>query len=512
MSDQKARPSPMAAWKSIAIFVTGTLVGAISIVQVVPNSQLSSAQGATEGTTLAPDGSTAVTGSDVATGETATNGKGGGGSSSGGTSVAAGGTGTSSGSAALPPAQAGLECAAGKNGGATDKGITDSEIKMATTVVESGIGAAFLGDVRFAMEAVRNRINRDGGICGRQLSIEYRDDGWDAQRGAQYLRNFIQSGIFGIPVGPSSEGLRIVIESGDIDRNQVPVIGTDGMLISQYQTTDGKAQPWVWPIAAATVSSARAMVQEAYKRGARNFSIVFDKNYRFGVEAAEAFNDEVKRLTGKDVTGYNSQYNCQDSFCGIVAGQSSYSGDVATFKEGDFVGLFLEPATARVWMSDPNTYAASDSRIKYGYGAGQPLFTRGFAVNCQSKCDQMMVWTGFKPPIEGYANDPSVRAYVEDLKRTKPDADEYNAFAEGGYIGMLLLEDALKRVGPDLTRARLQAALNSTCIATGLTIQAKVCYNPSTRFANTTMQSFVIQYKGTFGGWRSGPIIKDTGA
>jgi ABC-type branched-subunit amino acid transport system substrate-binding protein len=390
--------------------------------------------------------------------------------------------------------------------------VTATEIKMATTVVESGIGAAFLGDVRFAMEAVRSKINRAGGICGRQLAIEYRDDGWNAQTGAQYLRNFIQSGIFAIPVGPSSEGLRIVIDSGDIDRGQVPVIGTDGMLINQYQTSSGGAQPWVWPVAAATVSSARVMVDEAYKRGARNFSIVFDKNYRFGVEAAEAFNAEVKKLTGNDVSGYNSQYNCQDSFCGIVAGQSSYSGEVATFQEGDFVGLFLEPQTARVWMSDPNTLAANDSRVKYGYGAGQPLFTRGFAVNCQSKCDQMAVWTGFKPPLEGYKDDPAVRTYVEDLKRTKPDADEYNAFAEGGYIGMLLLAEALKKVGPDLTRERLQAALNSTCIETGLTIQEKVCYNSSTRFANTTMQSFVIQYKGTFGGWRSGPIVKDGGA
>ena len=123
----------------------------------------------------------------------------------------------------------------------------------------------------------------------------------------------------------------------------------------------------------------------------------------------------------------------------------------------------------------------------------------------------MWVWTGFKPPIESYANDPAVRKYVSDLKRTKPDADEFNAFTEGGYVGMLLLEKVLQTVGPDLTRERLLQAANGTCLVSGLTIQPKICFSPNNRFANITMQAFTIQYKGTFGGWRAGPIVKDPG-
>jgi ABC-type branched-subunit amino acid transport system substrate-binding protein len=387
--------------------------------------------------------------------------------------------------------------------------VTGTEIKMATTVAESGIGASFLGEVRYAMEAVRNEVNRGGGVCGRQLQIEYRDDGWSAQTGAQYLRNFIQEGIFAIPVCPSSEGCRVIIESGDLDRSKVPMVGTDGMLRSQYTRSDGSAQPWVWPVAAATVSSARIMCTEAYKRGARNFSIVFDKNYRFGVEAAEAFNACVKKTTGEDIAGYNAQYSCEESFCGIVAGGSSYSSDVTKFQEGDYVALFLEPQTALAWMNDPNTPAPSG--IKFGYGGAQPLFTREFAVNCQNKCDQMQVWTGFKAPLEAYKNDPRVKAYVEDLKRTKPDADEYNAFTQGGYVGMQLLVQALRTVGPDLTRDRLKAVLDVMSLGTGLTLQDKIVFTPTNRYANTTMQPFSIQYRGTFAGWRSGPIVKDPG-
>src|SRR5207247_2205914 len=118
---------------------------------------------------------------------------------------------------------------------------------------------------------------------------------------------------------------------------------------------------------------------------------------------------------------------------------------------------------------------------------------------------------GFKPYIESYQNDPAVRSFVEGLQRTNPQADQYNAFAEGGYIGMLLLVDALRKVGPDLTRARLQAVLDHDCLATGLTLEPKLCYTSSNRFANATMQAFQIQYKGTFAGWRAGPIVKDRG-
>lgn len=410
-----------------------------------------------------------------------------------------------------------VSCASGRNGGATDQGVTGNQITLATTTVDSGPGASFLRDVRFGMEAVRNEVNRAGGICGRQLAIRYVDDGWDAQRGAQFLRNFINQPnpaekIFAIPVGPSSEGLGVVIETGDIDKAQIPVVGTNGLSVSQYRTSSGRAQPWVWPVAAATVSSARIMAKHAYSRGARKFSIVFDRDYRFGKEAALAFNAEVKRLTGNDIPGFNTSGNCQPRFCGIESGQQSYSSQVTTFNrdKGDFVAMFLEPTTAQSWMADANTAPASGNGApRFGYGAAQPLFTKAFAQSCRTKCHGMLVWTGFKPNLEGYRDDPAVRAYVSALKQTNPQADEFNQFAQGGYVGMQLLVAALRKVGPNLTRQRLKAALDSIDLRSGLTMDATQKFRADNRFTATTMQAFSIQYQGTFSGWRAGPKVTD---
>ena len=74
---------------------------------------------------------------------------------------------------------------------------------------------------------------------------------------------------------------------------------------------------------------------------------------------------------------------------------------------------------------------------------------------------------------------------------------------------MELLVQALQKVGPDLTRDRLLSTLNSMCLASGLTIQPRICFGANNRFANVTMQAFQIQYKGSFGGWRAGDILKD---
>ncbi|HVF75516.1 MAG TPA: ABC transporter substrate-binding protein [Acidimicrobiales bacterium] len=483
------------------MFVAGMLVGMASMFEVVPATSLRAAGG--DGDALSAGGDPELLGE---AGEAA-------GPSAGGPAGATGSTGGRPGAGGPAGAGAGggagnpnATCDRGGNGGKTDRGVAADKISLATTVVNSGPGAAFQAEMKDAMEAVVRATNRAGGVCGRLINITYKDDGWDAQRGGQYLRNFIDEGVFAIAVGASSEGVGAVIETGDLEKTKTPVVGSDGLEISQYRKGD-KAQPWVWPVATATVSSARVMANEAYKRGARDFGVVFDKTYKFGEEGAAAFRAEVGRLSGAKPIG-NA---CDSRFCGVQVGQNSYSGEVAQFYRDppDFIALFLEPETALTWMKDPNAVSANNSRVPHGYGAAQPLFTNKFGVDCGAKCDQMQVWTGFKPYIEQYENDPAVRAYVEAMKAVKPNVDFYNQFSQGAYVGMQLLVQALREVGPTLTRDRLRASLDNMTIATGLTIQDKVSFTPTTRFANVTMQGFVMQHKGGWGRWRAGPAVQD---
>jgi ABC-type branched-subunit amino acid transport system substrate-binding protein len=472
-------------WKGAALFVAGVLFGVLAAYQIVPASKAGNvnpqAFGTGPGVPVLPNGSPLPS-----TGPNPT------------------GTTPAGGSTSIPNPK-GLQCARGSNGGTTDKGVTGTTIKLATTVVRTGIGAAFLGEVQFAMDAMKNKVNRTGGICGRLLDIRYVDDAWRADLGQKDIRDFIDAGYFAIPVGPSSEGLNGAIQAGVIREAGMPVIGTDGMVISQY--TD----PWVWPVAVSTASSARIMADQAKKLGAKSFSIVFDKDYKFGKEAAYAFNAEVKRLTGSDVPGFNRDLSCQQSFCGVIANQTSYGGEVSRFKPGDIVAMFLEPATALRWM--PTSGAPTPKTVKAAGGVGvwgaQPLFTYDFEVKCQDACDGMWVWSGFKPPREQYALDPAVKTYVSDLHKTKDSADEFNAFSEGGYVGMQLLVAAMQKVGPNLTRANLRLALDSMDFSSPLTLQPTLTWRPGSHFSNATMQAWEIEYKGSPAFWRAEAIAQD---
>jgi ABC-type branched-subunit amino acid transport system substrate-binding protein len=478
-------------WKGVAIFVAGAVIGVLAAYQVVPASKAGSLGTITTGTAGTGTAGTGTAGTGTA------------GTGTAGTGTA--GTGTAGTTGVIP--SGGFQCARGKNGGATDKGVTATSINMATTVVRSGIGAAFLGDVQYAMDAVKNKVNREkGGVCGRLLDIRYVDDGWDPTRGQNDIRDFISKGYFAIPVGPSSEGLNAAIRSGIIHDAGIPVVGTDGMVISQYK------ESWVWPVAVSTASSARIMADAAKAMGAKSCSIVFDQTYKFGKEAAQAFNKEVKAITGSNVPGYDPQaQSCQQSFCGVVAGKSSYATEIQKFKPGNIVVLFLEPTTALTWMYTPG--APTPKTVKAAGGVGvwgaQPLFTYDFGVNCQDACHQMYVWTGFKPPIENYAQDPAIKTYVSDLRRTKPDADKFNAFAEGGYVGMQLLVAALEKVGPNLTRNSLARVLDAMSFNSSLALQSNLAWHTGNHFSNATMQAFEIQYSGSFSGWRSKTIVRD---
>ncbi|MCA1839130.1 MAG: ABC transporter substrate-binding protein [Actinomycetota bacterium] len=380
-----------------------------------------------------------------------------------------------------------LGCARGRNGGATDVGVTGTSIKLGATVVRTGIGATFLGEVPVALDAVKNRVNREGGICGRLLSLQMVNDEWKADVGEGVIRKFIADGAFALAVSPSSQGLDAAIRAGDISKAGIPVVGADGMLISQY--TD----PWVWPVAASTITAMHVMAKDAAARGAKTFGLVYDQSYHFGVEGASAFRGALSRIfPGQDVLKADVP---------VEAYKSDYKNKVEEFNTGcdpcDFVAMLLEPPTALQWIRDGGSFGS----MAGGTGGPQPLFVDSFARVCGTKCNGMWVWTGYSPPIAPFDDVPGVVKYTNDVKAQKSTTDVNNPFVEGGYLGMELLVQALRDVGPDLTRARLRSALDHMTLDRSLSQPLQ--WRSGNHFANNSVQAFsIVINAGSFSAWR----------
>jgi ABC-type branched-subunit amino acid transport system substrate-binding protein len=394
------------------------------------------------------------------------------------------------------------DCSKGQNAGATAIGVTPTEIRFAATVVTTGIAKGFLADAQQAMEAVRNKVNRAGGICGRKLTIDYKDDGWDSATGQRYIESFIgDKKYFGLAVNPSSEGLRGAIDSGVIRSNKFPVIGSDGQLIDQY--TD----PWVWPVATSTASVMHVMAANASSRGAKTFGIVWDKNYRFGVEGHAAFVGAVKRLGGvvnsdQGVDGNQGDFaNTAKTFMDDCGGTS--------FSKCDFVATLLEPAPASSWVLRDGGLGDGKTHPRVGVGVPQPLFVNSFARDCKGYCANMWAWTSFNPPIPPFDDAPAVATYRTDLANQSSVADASNPHVQGAYVGMMLLVKVLQILGPAPTREGARQVLDSMNGANAFEsgMAPPISFKPGNHYGNVGAQAFEDIVSGkdsnaTFANWR----------
>jgi ABC-type branched-subunit amino acid transport system substrate-binding protein len=404
--------------------------------------------------------------------------------------------------------KAGLECKAGRNGGVTDKGVTATRIKLATTAVLDGPAKSLLSDSAIAMKALIDKTNRAGGVCGRLLALNVVNDSFIASTGLQYIKNFIAEGYFALPVMPSAEGLGAAILSGDISTAQIPVVGTDGMRKEQY------GNPFVWPVAAATVTSMRVMAKYGYtNRNARTFAIVYDSKYKFGVEGKDAFIDQVAKMGGcAPPAGKGPEDSpCMVTIQPLDPEQNSYSSEAQAFNtkcqagaqdqsKCDMVAMLLLPDTAKNWLQ------RLPVRARLYTSGAQTLFTDRFAQDCvqqaAERCQDFAVWTGYNPPIGPMASLPGVAAYVSDVQTVKPTIDVNNQFIEGAYLGMSVFIEALRKVGPDLTRANLIAAMDSLDYKNDFT--STLSWRAGKHSANIRAQSFAMTVTGgTFRGWRN---------
>lgn len=408
------------------------------------------------------------------------------------------GTGTTTGQAARKQrGKQGLECARGRNGGATDTGVNGSQIHLASTVVQGGPARSLLQDSVLGMKAVIDKVNRPGGVCGRLLSLTVNDDGFDAVRGQQYIENYINQGFFALPVVPSAEGLSSAIAAKSIARAGIPVVGSDGMRIEQYN------EAWVWPVATATVSTMRILASYGYhNKGARTFAIVWDSKYKFGIEGADAFKHQVASFPGCAPSKEGELSPCIRADIALDPLQSSYSTEVNQFNGlcgCDMVALLLLPDAGEKWFA-----RGPDMGEKYTAGA-QTLFSDDFAEKCTRAagdlCHGLAVWTGYVPAIGPLRGLPGIEAFENDVRAVSPRIDVRNQFLQGAYLGMSVFVEALRKVGPELTRARLREVLDSMTYQSDLA--STLSWQPGKHAANVRARAFaIVTSTGDFRDWR----------
>ncbi len=325
-------------------------------------------------------------------------------------------------------------------------GVTDTEIVIGNWGPQSGPAAAW-GAVTKAIEAYFDHINSQGGIHGRQLVLETRDDGYDPARTVSAVRELIDSeGVFAFVAGVGTANGLAALPL--IQRAGVPWVAP----ASGSEVFAEQSGGLVYTTFTDYVVEASLMTRHAVTElGSRNIAI-FYQNDGYGQAGLRGLEEEIARLQaqGHEVTvGDRVSYERGTTNMGVQALRLRGSG-------ADSVLLFSDPTAAANLVSE---FQRLDFRPQML--STVTLLDPSLLSNPGMQGALYSVFLRLPSVVLGEGNgDPIAdRLYQEIILAYAPEIAAAPFFALAGIAFAQPLVEALEAAGPDLTRESFLEAL-----------------------------------------------------
>lgn len=330
--------------------------------------------------------------------------------------------------------------------GSAQNGVTDTEIVIGTWGPQSGPAAAW-GTVATAIDAYFRYINDQGGIHGRQLVLEARDDGYDPARTVSAVRELIdRENVFAFVGGVGTANGLAALPL--IQRAGVPWVGpATGSEVFAEQSGGLVFTTFTDYVVEAALMTRHAVTE----LGSRNIAI-FYQNDGYGQAGLRGLEEEVARLReqGYEVTvGDRVSYERGTTNLGVQALRLTGSG-------ADSVLLFSDPTAAANLVNEfqrldfkPQmlaTVTLLDPSLMANPGMQGALFSVFLRL------PSVILGEGNGDPIADQLYMDVIRAYAPSIA-----TDPFRALAGIAFAQPLV--EALRAAGPDLTRESFLAAL-----------------------------------------------------
>lgn len=323
-------------------------------------------------------------------------------------------------------------------GGATDKGVTEREIKVAGMVTASGpLPGATEGAYRGAA-AYFAKVNAEGGVCGRKITILKGDDGLDPQRArGEFLRLEPQVLAF--------VGNLAVADSGYIDlieKTGVPYVGT---------TVDpsGRTLPNALPKTLVGYANTGPFL---YYR--RHYPDVKRVGFLFSDVGGVRANTPASREPIKKV-GFDIVYDS-----GAQVTSPDYTAEIINMRQNDveMLYLFAVEVNMHVRLARNMRQQNWEPELKVsqiGYNSKLTELLGGVANEWSNHITYVPMLNADEP-----ARSPELRVFLDWNRRVFPGG-QIDLFPVGGWGDADLFVDALRKLGPNVTRAGIISAINS---------------------------------------------------
>lgn len=345
------------------------------------------------------------------------------------------------------------------------QGVSDTEIKFGSSLPLTGNIAALGEQTEIALKASIARMNLDGGIHGRMVTLDVQDDGFESEKtvtNADYFINRV--GVFGIWASVGSAPLVAALPiHNDADIMTLFPFAQDPAIY------DREANPNFFilnPSAQAQAKSFSDYLGTEFDTGGEELKVAaLSLNTPDGESAVIGFregaagpSETASQTWERDATTYQPQ---------LIAMKDAGVTDVYTVVGGTQFAQIINEANqvgleARFWGT--NAVVSLDVVDLAGELAeGAYAFTQSASLS---------------------GTDPGIGQFKEEMRAAGADEGDLTTGAVLAFSGGLVLEEALELAGPCLNNDTLtEAMLGLTDFDTG-GLMAPINFDPDTGLGN----------------------------
>jgi len=366
---------------------------------------------------------------------------------------------------------------------ASDTGVTATSIKLGHIGIYSGPVGSFGQNLSYACRAGLQAINDAGGVNGRKLDVQVRDDGWDATKGSNAVRDLVErSKVFALACSQSVPTNDAVTPY--LDTQKVPNVGSDGWGEAQY------AGAWSFPVGASGELEGEHLAEYQYKvQGVRSVGIIHFANTT-GEAYKAAYSRVFQALGGKVLVTQAAAFDDPGTTTFIAQCRA---------RNVDAITAMVDPG---IFARMVREAAAQAYKPKFGYSGGAALYfqaTPGFTGPTAEGTIASIDWIP-DDPTGPAAKDPGFSAYKNTVEKYYPKIDHSN-WTKAAYVGSVLLGQTLKKLGVNVTRQGIKDELDRTSnFDTGL--GPKLSWSPGHHRSNSTSYLVQLQKVGNKLAWK----------
>ena len=309
-------------------------------------------------------------------------------------------------------------------------GVSATSIKLGHIGIYSGPVGSFGQHLSFACRAALQAVNDTGGVHGRKYDILVRDDGWDATKGSNAVRDLVErQKVFGIACSQSVPTNDAVTPY--LDQQKTPNIGTDGWGEAQY------AGQWSFPVGASGVNQAQNLAAyQADKQGAKTVGVLYWNNTT-GKAYLDAYKKVIESKGGKVAVSQAANFDDPGTSTFIAQSRAANVDTVTTMVDPGIFARMVREA------------AAQGYKPKNGFSGGAALYFQGTPGLTGPAGEGTITAIDWVPddPSGPAASTSGYRDYKTVTEKYFPQIDHAN-WTKTAYVGARVLTDSLKRHRP----------------------------------------------------------------